>query len=99
MNSGSVRFSTRGNPLVIGHRGASGHAHQNSLTAFRIAASRSHIGACDGVELDIQTTADGEIVVHHDSVLATGEPIARLPVSRVRATILPDGTPIPTLGE
>ncbi|HEY3935282.1 MAG TPA: glycerophosphodiester phosphodiesterase [Gemmatimonadales bacterium] len=99
MTETPAQFSTPTKALVIGHRGASGHAPENSLAAFRIAANGSHAGVCDGVELDIQTTSDGELVVYHDSVLATGEAIARLPGSRVRATILRDGTPIPTLQE
>ena len=47
------------NPLVWGHRGASGYAPENTLPAFKMEAD---MGA-DGVELDIQLTSDGEIVV------------------------------------
>ena len=49
-------------PLIWGHRGASGYAPENTLPAFKMAAD---MGA-DGVELDIQMTKDGEIVVCHD---------------------------------
>jgi glycerophosphoryl diester phosphodiesterase len=49
-------------PLIWAHRGASGHAPENTLSAFDLAAK---MGA-DGVELDIQLTKDGEIVVCHD---------------------------------
>lgn len=90
-------FSTTERPLLIGHRGASGHATENSLEAFRIAASPGHPGSCHGVELDLQTTSDGAFVVHHDPALATGELIATMPLSRVRATRLADGSPVPTL--
>lgn len=93
----SPSFSTAERPVVIGHRGASGHAVENSLEAFRIAASPGHPGSCHGVELDLQTTLDGEFVVHHDPALATGELIAATPLSRVCATRLADGSPVPTL--
>ena len=49
-------------PLVWAHRGASGYAPENTLPAFRLAAE---MGA-DGVELDVQLTRDGELVVCHD---------------------------------
>lgn len=47
---------------VWAHRGASGHAPENTLEAFELAAK---MGA-DGVELDVHFTKDGEIVVCHD---------------------------------
>lgn len=47
---------------IWGHRGASGYAPENTLEAFKLAAE---MGA-DGVELDVQLTKDGEIVVVHD---------------------------------
>ena len=47
---------------VWGHRGASGYAPENTLEAFKLAAD---MGA-DGVELDVQLTKDGEVVVAHD---------------------------------
>ena len=50
------------NLLVIGHRGAAGLAPENTLAAFSKALD---IGV-DGVELDVQLSADGIAVVHHD---------------------------------
>lgn len=47
---------------VWAHRGASGYAPENTLPSFQKAVE---MGA-DGVELDIQLTKDGEIVVTHD---------------------------------
>ncbi len=52
-------------PLVVGHRGASRSAPENTLAAFRRAAG---LGA-DGVELDAKLTADGVVVCHHDRTL------------------------------
>jgi glycerophosphoryl diester phosphodiesterase len=50
------------NVYVIGHRGAAGLAPENTLAAFSKALE---IGV-DGVELDVQLSADGIAVVHHD---------------------------------
>lgn len=58
-------FRRDGRPLVIGHRGASAHAPENTLAAFRKAAE---LGA-DMWELDIQLTRDGVPVISHDSAL------------------------------
>ena len=52
-------------PLVIGHRGASGHAVENTLPSF---ARASDLGA-DMWELDTQLTQDGVCVVSHDDHL------------------------------
>lgn len=51
--------------LVIAHRGASLEAPENTLAAFRLAAAQR----TDFVELDVQESADGEVVVVHDSDL------------------------------
>lgn len=53
------------NIKVLGHRGASGYAPENTLPAFQMAID---MGA-DGVELDVQLTKDGEIVVIHDETI------------------------------
>ena len=51
--------------VVIAHRGASGTCPENTLAAFRRAAA---LGA-GMVELDVQLTRDGEVVVIHDATL------------------------------
>lgn len=51
--------------LVWGHRGASGYAPENTLSSFQLAVDQK----ADGVELDIQLTKDGEIVVIHDETV------------------------------
>jgi glycerophosphoryl diester phosphodiesterase len=48
--------------FIYAHRGASGHAPENTLEAFALAVS---MGA-DGVELDVHISADGELIVIHD---------------------------------
>lgn len=52
-------------PFCIGHRGASGHERENTITAFRRAAE---LGA-EMWELDTQLTKDGVVVVSHDDHL------------------------------
>jgi|CXWL01.1.fsa_nt_gi glycerophosphoryl diester phosphodiesterase len=84
--------------LVIGHRGASGHALENTLDAFERCVAPSPT-ACDGVELDIHATADGELVVHHDPALADGRSIHDLTAAELAAVRLRDGSAIPTLAE
>jgi glycerophosphoryl diester phosphodiesterase len=50
---------------VFAHRGASGYAPENTLASFQLARE---LGA-DGVELDVQLTKDGEVVVIHDETV------------------------------
>jgi glycerophosphoryl diester phosphodiesterase len=88
-------FSTSGHPYIIAHRGASGHAVENSLEAFR-KADELH---ADGVELDVHATADGAMMVFHDPILPGGDPIRNLPVARVREHRLANGEPVPLLSE
>ena len=52
---------------VWAHRGASGYAPENTLDAFQKAVE---MGA-DGIELDVQMTKDGELVVIHDETILT----------------------------
>ncbi|NND75829.1 MAG: glycerophosphodiester phosphodiesterase [Ilumatobacter sp.] len=50
--------------LVIGHRGASVAAHENTVAAFRLA---DEMGA-DGVELDVRLAPDHRLLVKHDAL-------------------------------
>lgn len=84
--------------LVIGHRGASGHALENSLRAFELCVSDPTL-RCDGVELDVHTTADGELVVHHDAEIPGQGPIDAMTMGELRALSLADGSPIPSLAD
>jgi glycerophosphoryl diester phosphodiesterase len=47
---------------VQGHRGARGHAPENTLPSFALA---ERMGV-DTVELDVAVTRDGVVVIHHD---------------------------------
>jgi len=81
--------------LTLAHRGASGHAYENSREAFRRAIE---LGA-HGVELDIHATADGMIVVHHDPSVPGLGAIADHDASEVARATLPNGETVPFLGE
>jgi glycerophosphoryl diester phosphodiesterase len=60
-----VDWHTANTPLVIGHRGASAEAPENTLAAFGLAAEQG----ADGVELDVRLAADGNVVVIHDDTV------------------------------
>ena len=81
-------------PLIIAHRGASGYEVENSLAAFRAAADRG----ADAVELDIHTTADGALVVHHGERIGDHF-IAHASLREVRDHPLPNGESVPMLEE
>ncbi|MDO5299498.1 MAG: glycerophosphodiester phosphodiesterase [Clostridia bacterium] len=51
--------------MIYAHRGASGYAPENTLRAFDLAADMH----ADGVEIDVQRTKDGRLVVFHDETL------------------------------
>ncbi len=76
---------TPGGFKVIGHRGAAGHAPENTFAAF----DRGLEMDVDGVETDLRATRDGVIVLLHDATLdrttnGTGA-VAELMWSDVRA--------------
>ncbi len=52
-------------PFIIGHRGASARAPENTLAAFDLALE----DGADGVEFDVRLTRDGVPVVIHDATL------------------------------
>lgn len=52
-------------PIIIAHRGASKDAPENTMSAFRLAFEQG----ADGIELDVQRTADRKLVVIHDETL------------------------------
>ncbi len=54
-----------GHPYVVGHRGAMGHAPENTLASFR---KGTELGALL-LELDVHVSADGRLVVIHDETV------------------------------
>lgn len=51
--------------MIFAHRGMSGHAPENTMAAFRMAVELG----CKAIELDVQLTADGEVVICHDETV------------------------------
>ena len=50
------------NTRILGHRGASAYAPENTLPAFALALEQG----ADGVELDVHLSKDGGLIVMHD---------------------------------
>ena len=77
-------LAAAGRPLVLGHRGASADAPENTLAAFRLALAQG----ADGFELDVWRCGSGEPVVIHDGTTQRtgGEPLAvrAEPLARLR---------------
>lgn len=59
---------------VVAHRGASAEVPENTLAAVRRAVSHD----ADMVEVDVQRTRDGVLVVHHDTTLARTTDVRRV---------------------
>lgn len=57
--------ASHSDPAVIAHRGSSGIAPENTLAAVRIAMEQK----ADWFEIDVQLTADGELILFHDTTL------------------------------
>lgn len=86
-------------PAVIAHRGASAHAPENTLAAFRLAMELN----TDGIELDVHLSADDHLVVIHDDELdrttsGTGK-VGELTLEEIRSVDAGNGEKVPTLDE
>jgi glycerophosphoryl diester phosphodiesterase len=83
--------------LVLGHRGASAEAPENTLHAFRLALAQG----AEGIEFDVQPSADGvPVVIHDDTVDRTTNgrgAVAALPWSALAALDAGGGEPVPRL--
>ena len=56
-------------PLIIGHRGASAVAPENTMAAFRKAIE----SGADGIEFDVRLSRDGvPVIIHDDTLRRTG---------------------------
>jgi glycerophosphoryl diester phosphodiesterase len=89
---------TNHRPLILGHRGAPREAPENTMRAFRLALEQG----ADGIELDVQPSADGVPVILHDDTLdrttdSTGD-VSRLTWERISAARA-GGEPVPRLEE
>jgi glycerophosphoryl diester phosphodiesterase len=52
-------------PLVIGHRGASAHAPENTLASFELAIRDK----ADAIEFDVKLSADKKVIIIHDATV------------------------------
>lgn len=86
-------------PLILGHRGASADAPENTLAAFALALEQG----ADGIELDVQLSADGRPVIIHDfsvdRVSNGAGKVSAMTVADLKALDLGAGQTIPTLDE
>jgi glycerophosphoryl diester phosphodiesterase len=86
-------------PLIIGHRGASADAPENTLAAFALALEQN----ADGIEFDVQLCADGvPVIMHDDTVDRTCDGVGRvadLTLADLRMMTIAGEHDIPTLDE
>jgi len=84
---------------IVGHKGASGYAPENTLASFRAAIA---IG-CDRAELDVRLTKDKQVVVFHDdevSKLTNGVGfVSEKTLVKMKELDCEQGEKIPTLQE
>lgn len=88
------------NPILkIGHRGAKGHAAENTLESIKKAME---LGV-DGIEIDVHRCASGELVVFHDFTLnrmtdGSGE-ISKFKFKELQKLKVTGNCKIPTLAQ
>ncbi len=84
--------------LSIAHRGASGQFPENTLLAFQKALKYS----CDGIELDVHLSADGQLIVFHDDLVLFNNKktlVSDLSYLELKTIVLPEKQFIPLLTE
>jgi len=57
-----LRRRKNGRPFLVGHRGAMDIAPENTMLSFE----KGFKGGADILELDVQLTADNQVIVYHD---------------------------------
>ena len=76
-------------PLIIGHRGASGHRPEHTIESYRLAAE---MGA-DFIEPDLVSTKDGVLIARHENEIGgTTDAADRFPDRKTTKII--DGKPV-----
>jgi glycerophosphoryl diester phosphodiesterase len=87
----AVPATALADPLVIGHRGASGYRPEHTLASYTLAA---RMGA-DYVEPDLVATKDGVLVARHENEIGGTTDVADHPeFADRRTTKTIDGTPL-----
>jgi glycerophosphoryl diester phosphodiesterase len=69
-------------PLVIGHRGASGYRPEHTLASYRLAAEQG----ADFIEPDVVSTKDGVLVARHENEIGGTTDVADHPEFASRRT-------------
>jgi glycerophosphoryl diester phosphodiesterase len=67
-------------PLLLGHRGVRGSLPENTLVAFRKALDEG----LDGIECDVQRSADGQLLLFHDLSLSDERRVSQLSWQELR---------------
>jgi glycerophosphoryl diester phosphodiesterase len=80
-------------PIVIGHRGASGYLPEHTLAAYALAARQG----ADYIEPDLVTTRDGVLVARHEPEISGTTDVAAHPEFAARRTTK-DVDGVPTTG-
>jgi glycerophosphoryl diester phosphodiesterase len=98
-NNIPMNWLTATRPLIIGHRGASADAPENTLAAFALALEQG----ADGIEFDVQLCADGVPVAMHDDTVdrtcdGSGR-VADLTLNEIKQLTIERDHAIPTLDE
>jgi glycerophosphoryl diester phosphodiesterase len=90
-DSSGDRHHAAAGPIVIGHRGASGHRPEHTLESYRLAIE---LGA-DFIEPDLVSTKDGQLVARHENEISGTTDVAAHPEFASRkATKVIDGNTI-----
>lgn len=77
-------FTAIAKPLVIAHRGASGHMPEHTIEAYRLAIE---MGA-DFIEPDLVSTKDGVLIARHENELSDTTDVAvKFPERKIQRTI------------
>ena len=85
--------------IVIGHRGAMGHALENTIESVEKAIDLK----VDGIEIDVFKSKSGELIVYHDPSLSrlsnSTAFIEQITIDSIKKVELIGGLSIPTLNE
>ena len=85
--------------IVIGHRGAMGHALENTIESVEKAINLK----VDGIEIDVFKSKSGELIVYHDPSLGrlsnSTAFIEQISLDSIKKVELIGGLSIPTLNE
>ena len=85
--------------IVIGHRGAMGHALENTIESVKKAINLK----VDGIEIDVFKSKTGELIVYHDPSLGrlsnSTAFIEKISLDSIKKVKLIGGLSIPTLNE